>query len=132
MAESTYDNAIYVDVYGKVCAKNDTNALRKISRQEAVRAGLIPASDAPPPVVDDTIVMHADGGSHRTAGTLGSPAAPQYLGNPEEVRVTNPKEESRRVQGKTVEPAEDDEDEHAEKAVKRAPEDKAVHKSGSK
>jgi hypothetical protein len=140
MAESTYQNEVYVDVNGKVCKKNDKNVLRKISRQEAVRAGLIPASEAPPPITDEGIVFHADGGSHRVASGVGLNAAPQNLGNPEEVRVTNPAEESLRVQGKAEEAdakqserEAEENDEADEKSVKKSDvEDKAVHKSAKR
>lgn len=133
MAESTYENEVYIDVNGAVCSKEDKNLLRKISRQEAVRRGLIAAHEAPAPITDPTLVIHADGSTERVVAGVGTAQA--SLANPEEVRVTDPAKESKRVQGKAVEEdAETEtEEEEDEKSVKQSEiEDKAVHRSAKK
>lgn len=111
MAESTFGNEVYLDKDGKVVDKRDKNALTKISRGEAERRGLLPKTDASRRRFDEQVTTFADGSTIVSSGTMGSPPA----------SVTPVLEED-----------EEETDEKDAKAVKSAPEDKAVHRTGKK
>lgn len=49
--ESTFQNAVYLDREGRVVSRKDPSVMTKISRQEALRRGLIPLDS--PPVADE-------------------------------------------------------------------------------